>query len=216
MKRRALLFCLCLTLSLACLPGLGHPLSHADTIPMPEKILKLPSWVSHEGDRVGPWGLPTLVAMRYGLTVNERHDDRLSETASRKAAMQYLNDLYELFGDWDQCLVAYLYSPAYVRNLQARHRDALIEGFDEQRYTELKLVEQAQRAELVRKAEAARRQAAATTPPVQPKYVTYTVKRGDTLGKIAQKYHVKVKDIKKWNNLKSDLIRENDKLKIYP
>ena len=33
--------------------------------------------------------------------------------------------------------------------------------------------------------------------------------------KIAKKYHVKVSDIKKWNKLKSDLIREKQKLKIY-
>ena len=48
-----------------------------------------------------------------------------------------------------------------------------------------------------------------------PRHIVYTVKSGDTLSKIARKYHVKVSDIKKWNNLRSDLIRENQKLKIY-
>ncbi|ASB90029.1 LysM peptidoglycan-binding domain-containing protein [Bacillus sonorensis] len=34
----------------------------------------------------------------------------------------------------------------------------------------------------------------------------YTIKPGDTLSKIAQKYGVSVNDLKGWNNLKSDLI----------
>lgn len=42
----------------------------------------------------------------------------------------------------------------------------------------------------------------------------YKVKRGDTLGGIAKKFHCSVKQIKKWNNLKSDNIREGQKLKI--
>ena len=46
-------------------------------------------------------------------------------------------------------------------------------------------------------------------------YITYTVKSGDTLNKIARKYHVKVSDLKKWNKLKGDMIREKQKLKIY-
>lgn len=49
----------------------------------------------------------------------------------------------------------------------------------------------------------------------EPEYITYTVKKGDTLGGIAQRYHVKIKDIKRWNNLKSDMIREKQQLKIY-
>lgn len=45
-------------------------------------------------------------------------------------------------------------------------------------------------------------------------YTTYTVKKGDTLIKIARKYHVSVSNIKKWNKLKNDFIREGQKLKI--
>ncbi|MED4401035.1 3D domain-containing protein [Metabacillus fastidiosus] len=39
-----------------------------------------------------------------------------------------------------------------------------------------------------------------------------TVKKGDTLYKIAKEHGVSVKDIKKWNNLNSDIIKPNDKL----
>lgn len=45
-------------------------------------------------------------------------------------------------------------------------------------------------------------------------YVTYKVKSGDNLGKIARKYGVTVNAIKKANNLKSDTIYAGKKLKI--
>lgn len=42
----------------------------------------------------------------------------------------------------------------------------------------------------------------------------YTIKRGDTLGGIAKKFHCTVKQLKQWNNLPNDNIREGKKLKI--
>ncbi|MFZ1289513.1 MAG: LysM peptidoglycan-binding domain-containing protein [Melioribacteraceae bacterium] len=42
----------------------------------------------------------------------------------------------------------------------------------------------------------------------------YTVKKGDTIGKIAQKNRVSVAELKLWNNLKSDIIHSGQKLKI--
>lgn len=42
----------------------------------------------------------------------------------------------------------------------------------------------------------------------------YKVKRGDTLSGIAVKYHVTVANLKKWNNLKNDNIREGQTLTI--
>ena len=44
--------------------------------------------------------------------------------------------------------------------------------------------------------------------------VTYKVKSGDTLSKIASKYSVTVKDLKRNNNLNSDLIYVNQKLSV--
>ncbi len=61
----------------------------------------------------------------------------------------------------------------------------------------------------------------ATVPPPskpelpQPKTQVYIVKKGNTLSHIAKKYNaVSVKDIKEWNNLKSDLIYIGQELKI--
>tara|TARA_R110002050_G_scaffold33007_2_gene84425 strand:- start:150 stop:1583 length:1434 start_codon:yes stop_codon:yes gene_type:complete len=47
------------------------------------------------------------------------------------------------------------------------------------------------------------------------KAVTYTVKSGDVLGKIASNNNVKVSHIKQWNNLKSDRINIGQKLVLY-
>lgn len=54
-----------------------------------------------------------------------------------------------------------------------------------------------------------------TTVQTQPKYVYHKIKKGETLSSIAKKYHVTVAQIKKWNHLKSDMIRADAKLKIY-
>ena len=43
----------------------------------------------------------------------------------------------------------------------------------------------------------------------------YRVRSGDVLGTIARRYHVRVSDIKKWNNLYSNLIRVGQRLNIW-
>lgn len=45
--------------------------------------------------------------------------------------------------------------------------------------------------------------------------VTYRVRSGDVLGKIAERYHVRVGDIKNWNNLNTNMIRIGQKLNIW-
>lgn len=47
------------------------------------------------------------------------------------------------------------------------------------------------------------------------KAVTYTVRSGDVLGKIAEQNNVKVSSIKQWNNLRSDRIDVGQKLVLY-
>lgn len=53
-----------------------------------------------------------------------------------------------------------------------------------------------------------------TKAETTPKTQKYKIKKGDTLSKIASKYHVSVSNLKKWNNLKSDRIREGQTLTI--
>lgn len=44
----------------------------------------------------------------------------------------------------------------------------------------------------------------------------HVVRRGETLGLIASRYHVRVSQLKTWNNLRSNLIRVNQKLYVKP
>ena len=46
--------------------------------------------------------------------------------------------------------------------------------------------------------------------------IIYKIKYGEFLGKIAKKFGVKGSDLKRWNNLKSDAIKENQKLIVFP
>ncbi|MBT8380027.1 MAG: LysM peptidoglycan-binding domain-containing protein [Ignavibacteria bacterium] len=43
----------------------------------------------------------------------------------------------------------------------------------------------------------------------------YKVRKGDTIGQIAEKYRVSIREIRKWNNLRSNKIIAGKKLKIY-
>ena len=46
--------------------------------------------------------------------------------------------------------------------------------------------------------------------------VTYRVRSGDYLGKIASRYGVGVSQIKRWNNLRSNNLRIGQRLSLYP
>ncbi len=48
------------------------------------------------------------------------------------------------------------------------------------------------------------------------KKVVYTVKSGDTLGHIGERYNVRAADIRKWNSMKNSNLRIGQKLTIYP
>ena len=51
-------------------------------------------------------------------------------------------------------------------------------------------------------------------PSDTPQWIYYKVKSGDNLGKIAIKYHTSVRQLKSWNNLKSDRIARGQRLKV--
>ena len=280
-----------------------------ELIYLPLALTNLDPDYNHD-ERAGIWALPALVALHYGLKVDETHDERYIVATSTTAAVRYLNDLYETYGDWWQCILAYANSPAALQNAQTRHPEAgtdpwiyyendwlpnvsIISDFIASYYvyssndksiahsTEkyglcnfdqpvsiavasavtgvkesvikslnplfktdpiiplegyaLQLPQSAaqkfesnkeriysETAALKAKNEQAAAQAAmekekkaAQKAEKERSSITYTVKVGDTLGKIAQEHHVKISDLKKWNHLKSDFIREKQKLIIY-
>ena len=54
-----------------------------------------------------------------------------------------------------------------------------------------------------------------TTKTSSGSYSTYTIKKGDNLGAIAEQYGVTASDIRKWNGISGSKIIAGDKLKIY-
>ena len=230
---------------------------------MPQQMKYLPLALSamHTdyaiGDRCGVWSLPPLVAMRYGLTVDDRLDERFAIRASTDAALDYLNDLYQQYGDWWYAILAYTNSPnALHHTLDRNGKDLALWDFDQRRlmpdthiianliaciYTyegverttikNARIVEPVERPKPVTKA-ADTVKTPANASVLQPTQDTsskkdsgskknagtntqkYKVKKGDTLSHIASKYHVTVKNLKRWNNLKNDKIREGQTLII--
>jgi len=178
----------------------------------------------------GAWALSVPAAHRYGLIVNDSIDERRSMAKSTWAAARYLRDLRLHFNGNDSLVLR-----QYVRTmpvlrvatdsllpalervgeeyLQGHRRSGFLAPLDVVR-------EDALRRDSLLKLEREKRAAelAARKPAVGKSssgYILYKVKRGDYLGRIAQRHHVTVGQLKKWNSLRSDFIREGQKLKIY-
>ena len=76
------------------------------------------------GDRCGYWALPSLVAIHYGLAVDESRDERLSVEASTLVALDYINDLHNKYNDWWYSILAYANSPTSLSHALIHHGDA--------------------------------------------------------------------------------------------
>lgn len=72
-----------------------------------------PLFVSPQGGS-GLWNLPYLVAVKYGLKVNETLDERRDPLRSSMVAVKWLRDLHLQFQDWPMAFLAFLTSPADV------------------------------------------------------------------------------------------------------
>ena len=94
---------------------------------MPAELRYLPLALSgmrrnyRQGDRCGVWQLPTLTALHYGLTIDETRDERTDVVASTYAALDYLNELYQKYGDWWYSILAYANSPVALQHALIRH-----------------------------------------------------------------------------------------------
>ena len=63
--------------------------------------------------------------------------------------------------------------------------------------------------------EAERRETLQLEEPAIQEQITHRVRRGESLGRIANKYNVSVSDIKEWNRLRSDVIHSGQRLSIF-
>jgi len=228
---------------------------------MPLELKYLPFALSQmnpnftKGDRRGYWSLPTVVALRYGLSIDAQNDERLDLQPSTRAALDYLSELNAKYNNWWLSILAFSNSPNALHHALMRSDDIpelwdfddgkllpntkvigdliayiYLDNQAELRFTqpiqknvassvtEPKTVSQSQSSETPKQTVTK----LDTTPKTTPKNTTkpkqnvtyYTVKKGDTLTKIANKYHVTVNDLKKWNKLKNDRIDVGQKLTI--
>ena len=75
---------------------------------MPSELKFLPACLNTgDNTRCGDWSLTPIVAIKYGLEVTNRHDERFATEASTRAAMAYLTDLYKHYGDWWKSIMAF-------------------------------------------------------------------------------------------------------------
>lgn len=192
-----------------------------DSVISADSVTSTSSVTAAEGSVTGGGALPDSVDVRF--------DERIST----RIALDRLQELFGRYRDWDDAIVAFATSPTalaamdsvsradaailvslrkaeeeYSENLPAAF--GRISALAERRKAERQafLAEQAAlrkaRLDSIRKRQAERTDR-----------ISYTIKRGDTLGGIAARYRVKVADLKRWNNLRSDMIREGRKLVIY-
>lgn len=174
-----------------------------------------------------------MTAAGVRLTPSDSTDVRFDERISTEIALDRLQELFNEYADWDRSVVAFATSPTALavmdstafagapileslRRAEAEYSENVPAAFEriaslaERRKAERLafLREQTERSKA--RLDSLRKRQAANTDKI-----TYTIRRGDTLGGIAARYKVKVSDLKRWNNLGSDLIREGRKLVIY-
>ncbi|MBQ0080556.1 MAG: transglycosylase SLT domain-containing protein [Alistipes sp.] len=69
---------------------------------------------------VGIWQLMPATARNLGLEVNSLVDERCDPIKSTKAACRFLNEMYNIFGDWTMALAAYNCGPGNVNKAITR------------------------------------------------------------------------------------------------
>ena len=282
-----------------------------DRYNMPEELKAMaviesamnPLAVSRAGAK-GMWQFMYSTAKIYGLQIDSFVDERLDPFKAAEAAAQYLQDAYEIFGDWNLAIASYNcgagnvnkairrsggsrafwdiypylpretrgYGPAFVgalytmkyykehgikptpvalptpvdtfrinqmlhlkqisevigapldelKNLNPQYKHEIIPG-NSKEYI-LRLPFKYTNAFIEHEDSIYRHKADKYFNPVTLKsiqeggdgeQITYRVKSGDYLGKIASRYGTTVAKIKRWNNLKSNDIRVGQRLIIY-
>ena len=176
----------------------------------------------------------TLPDSTYSFTmISDSVDVRFDERISTEIALDRLQELFNEYGDWDLSIVAYATSPTALavmdstaladarilrslRKAEEEYSENIPAAFErigalaERRKAERQAFLREQAALRKARLDSLRKRQAANTDRI-----TYTIRRGDTLGGIAARHRVKVSDLKRWNNLKGDMIREGRKLVIY-
>ena len=89
--------------------GLPHELKY---LPVIESAMN-PKAVSRMGAK-GLWQFMFPTAKQYGLKSNNYIDERFDPLKATRAALTYLKDLYDMFGNWELAIAAYNCGPGNV------------------------------------------------------------------------------------------------------
>ena len=191
----------------------------AESLPLDLAALPLiessyhPGVVSSAG-AVGLWQLTADVADRH-LRIDGEVDERRDPARSSIAAAAHLRDLYEQFGSWPLAITAYNHGPTGIERARA------VVGSDDlgrivQRY-ESPAFGFASR-NFYASFLAARhvlRHVGDYFPEIRPgRVVTYKVKRGDTLERVAKRHGVTIPSLRAANGIRATLIKPGQMLLV--
>jgi membrane-bound lytic murein transglycosylase D len=163
---------------------------------------------------VGLWQLTTDVADRW-LRIDGKVDERRDPARASSAAASYLHELYDAFKSWPLALTAYNHGPTGVQRAReglgtddlgeiVRRWDGPGFGFASRSfYAEFLAARQVLRG-------------AATYFPdlAAGRMVTYKVKRGDTLERVARQHGVTIPSLRVTNGIRSAMIRPGQVLLV--
>jgi membrane-bound lytic murein transglycosylase D len=106
----------------------AHLPSQLSWLPIVESWFKVRAY-SRAG-AVGLWQFIASTGLRYGLERDGWIDERMSAEKATDAAVAYLSDLHDLFGDWPKALAAYNCGEARVARIQSRSADRYLDFWD--------------------------------------------------------------------------------------
>jgi len=191
----------------------------AESLPLDLAALPLiessyyPGVVSSAG-AVGLWQLTVDVADRY-LRIDGKVDERRDPARSSAAAAAHLRDLYEQFKSWPLALTAYNHGPTGVDRARAAvgsddlgkivtSYEGPAFGFASRNFYASFLA-----------ARHVLRHAGDYFPEIRPgRIVTYKVKRGDTLERVAKRHGVTIPSLRVANGIRATLIKPGQMLLV--
>ena len=106
------------------------------TAGLPEQLVWVPmieSWFKvralSRARALGMWQFIPSTGYRYGLKRDKYIDERMDPVKSTEAAIKYLSELHDMFGDWTTALAAYNCGEAYVQRVIEAQRINYLDNF---------------------------------------------------------------------------------------